>query len=245
MNIPELPHLSIVIPFFNEEDAAPVLIEEVRQALQTLPPAEVLLINDGSSDGTGAMLDRIASGWPAVRVFHFAKNHGQGAGLYFGIHQAVGKVVVLLDGDGQNDPADIPVLLEALAGADFVTGIRAKRNDSVLRRSMSRIANWVRSRVLLDGVRDSGCGLKLFRREVREAFIPMRTLYSFLPAMTRAAGYTIAERPVGHRPRTRGTSKYGLWVMLWRPMVDMVGMAWFIRRRTTSPGRIGLEGGPN
>jgi dolichol-phosphate mannosyltransferase len=232
------PRLSVVIPFFDEEEAAPALLAELRPAVAGLGEVEVLLINDGSRDGTGRMLDEIAAGWPAVRVFHFAQNQGQGPALFFGIQQARGDAIALLDGDGQNDPADLPALVAALDEADFVTGYRAKRNDSMLRRWMSRVANAVRSRVLRDGMRDTGCGLKVFRREVRESLIPLRTLYSFIPAMVRAAGFRMAERPVGHRPRTRGISKYGLWVMLWRPLVDMLGMAWFIRRRGTSPSRI-------
>ena len=240
---PPAPHLSVVIPFFNEEEAAPVLLAELRAVIERLGSAEVLLIDDGSSDGTGRVLEEVAAAWPAVRVFHFAQNHGQGAALFFGIYHAQGAAIALLDGDGQNDPADLPALVDALDGADFVTGIRAKRQDSPLRRWMLRFANVVRSRVLRDGVRDAGCGLKVFRCEVREAFVPLRTLYSFLPAMASAAGFRVAERPVTHRPRTRGISKYGLWVMLWRPLVDMLGMAWFIRRRGASPSRIALRSG--
>ncbi len=232
------PRLSIIIPFFDEEDAAPALLAELRPVVDGLGAVEVLLIDDGSRDGTGRVLDEVAAAWPAVRVIHFAQNQGQGPALFFGIHQACGEAIALLDGDGQNDPADLPALLAALDEADFVTGYRAKRQDSTLRRWMSRFANAIRSRVLRDGMRDTGCGLKVFRREVREALIPLRTLYSFIPAMVRAAGFRMAERPVGHRPRTRGTSKYGLWVMLWRPLVDMLGMAWFIRRRGASPARI-------
>lgn len=237
-DFPSSPRLSVVIPFFNEEEAAPALIAELRPAIEGLGDVEVLLINDGSSDGTERVLNEAAAAWPAVRAIHFEKNQGQGPALFFGIHRARGEAIALLDGDGQNDPADIPSLFAALDKADFVTGYRAKRKDSTLRRYMSRIANAVRSRVLRDGMRDSGCGLKVFRREVREAFIPLRTLYSFIPAMVNAAGFRMAERPVGHRPRTLGTSKYGLWVMLWRPLMDMLGMAWFIRRRGTSPARI-------
>lgn len=233
--------LSIVVPFYNEEEAAPELVAELRSVSARLNVLEILLVNDGSRDRTGSVLDGIAREWPLVKVFHFSENQGQGPALFFGIQQARGEAIGLLDGDGQNDPADLPALMEALEDADFVTGYRAKRRDSGLRRWMSRIANGVRSRVLRDGVRDTGCGLKVFRREVREAFLPLRTLYSFLPAMTRAAGFRIAERPVNHRPRSRGTSKYGLWVMLWKPLLDMLGMAWFIRRRGASPSRIGLR----
>lgn len=233
--------LSILIPFFNEEEAAPELLAELRAVTERVPVQEVLLIDDGSGDRTASVLDEIARGWPLVKVFHFRENQGQGPALFYAIQQARGEAIALLDGDGQNDPADLPALVEALAEADFVTGYRAKRRDSGVRRWMSRIANAVRSRVLRDGVRDTGCGLKVFRREVREAFLPLRTLYSFLPAMARAAGFRVTERPVNHRPRSRGTSKYGLWVMLWKPLLDMLGMAWFIRRRGASPAQIALQ----
>ena len=236
------PSLSVVIPFFDEEESAAGLLAELRRVLDGLGESEVLLIDDGSSDGTGAVLEEAGAGWPTVRVFRFAKNQGQGPALFFGIQQARGEAIALLDGDGQNDPSDLPKLLDALGEADFVTGIRTKRRDSVLRRWMSRFANAIRSRVLRDGVRDTGCGLKVFRREVRESFVPLRTLYSFLPAMARAAGFRVVECPVVHRARMRGTSKYGLWVMLWRPLVDLLGMAWFIRRRGTTPARIALRG---
>ena len=234
--------LSVVIPFFDEEEAAPALLAELRRVIEGIGDAEVLLIDDGSRDGTGRVLEEAAAAWSQVRFFRFAQNQGQGSALFFGIHQARGAAIALLDGDGQNDPADLPALIAALDDADFVTGIRAKRRDSPLRRWMSRFANGVRSRVLRDGVRDAGCGLKVFRREVRESFVPLLTLYSFLPAMARAAGFRVAECPVRHRPRTHGTSKYGLWVMLWRPLIDMLGMAWFIRRRGTTPSRIVLRG---
>jgi dolichol-phosphate mannosyltransferase len=235
------PRLSVVIPFYNEEDAAPPLLEEVRAVLQPLGSCEVLVIDDGSTDRTGAVLEAAAAAWPAIKVIRFARNQGQGPALFYGIWQARGELIGLLDGDGQNDPADLPALVEATGEADFATGVRARRKDSQLRRWMSRVANAVRSRLLRDGVRDTGCGIKVFRREVREAFLPLRTLYSFLPAMARAAGFSIIERPVNHRPRTRGTSKYGLWVMLWRPTLDMLGMAWFIRRRGGTPARIALH----
>lgn len=122
-------------------------------------------------------------------------------------------------------------LVAALAGAGFAAGVRAERNHSTLRRWMSRTANRVRARVLGDGLRDSGCALKAFRREVLDTFLPIRTLYSFMPALAVAAGYCVVEVEVGHRPRTRGVSKYGLRVMLWRPLVDLLGIAWFLSRR--------------
>jgi hypothetical protein len=127
-------------------------------------------------------------------------------------------------------PADIPRLLAALETADMVVGIRQNRQDSGLRRRISRLANAVRSRVLRDGVRDSGCALKAFRREVVGALIPLRTLYSFMPAMAAASGFVVVQVPVQHRARQGGRSNYGLRVFLWRPLLDMLGMWWFTRR---------------
>ena len=234
----------MVIPFFNEAESAASLLEEVRRSLAGMErPYEVICLDDGSRDGTAATLATAAHGWPECRIYRFTGNRGQAAALYFGILRATGAIIVTLDGDGQNDPADIPRLVARLARADLVAGVRVKRDDSRLRRTMSRLANAVRSRVLRDQVRDSGCALKAFRREVREAFIPIRTLYSFIPALARAAGFRIVEEPVNHRPRTKGVSKYGLGVMLWRPLIDMLGVCWFIRRRCATPAQIPFEEG--
>jgi dolichol-phosphate mannosyltransferase len=149
------------------------------------------------------------------------------------MRMASSDLVVTLDGDGQNDPVDIAALLARLdeTGADMVAGVRVNRNDSWLRRRMSRIANRVRQWILRDGVTDTGCGLKAFRREVVDAFLPMRTLYSFMPALAVAGGYRVIEQPVRHRARKLGQSKYGLGVMLWRPLLDLLGVWWFTRRR--------------
>jgi dolichol-phosphate mannosyltransferase len=136
-----------------------------------------------------------------------------------------------LDGDGQNDPQDIPRILAPLNEADMVVGIRVDRRDSFVRRVMSQLANAARSRILGDGVVDSGCGIKAFHRRVVEAFIPMRTLYSFIPALAISAGFTIRQVPVHHRPRSAGKSKYGVRQFLWKPLLDMAGVWWFARRR--------------
>ncbi len=226
------PNVSVIVPFFNEEPNVAPLLAELRQALEAQALSyEVVAIDDGSSDGTAAALAQCAAGWPLCRVIPFRHNRGQAAALLAGMHATTGAVVVTLDGDGQNDPADIPSLLAALGDADMVTGVRAGREDSRLRQTMSRVANRVRGRLLRDGVSDSGCALKAFRREVVAAFIPIRTLYSFMPALAVAAGFRVVEQTVHHRPRTAGTSKYGLGVMLWRPLVDMLGVWWFASRR--------------
>ena len=232
-----MPKLSILVPFFNEEENVLPLLSEIRAVCDALGQAyEAIFVNDGSTDATGQRLNEVAKDWPEARPLHSRVNHGQAAALFAGMKQATGEILVTLDGDGQNDPSDIPRLLAALGDFDMVAGVRARRRDSWLRLAMSRLANSVRSCLLRDGLRDTGCALKAFRREVVESFIPIRTLYSFMGAMAVAAGFRICQLEVAHRPRTRGQSKYGLSVFWWKPLIDMIGVYWFSRRRI--PGRI-------
>lgn len=227
---------SVIIPFHNEEANCRTVLRELRPVLEALgETAEVIAVDDGSRDSTLASLREMAAEWPAVRVIPLAGNHGQAAALFMGIQFSTAPVIVIMDGDGQNVAADIPRLLAALPGTDMVAGIRAKRNDSWTRRKMSRVANLVRSNLLGDGMRDSGCGLKLFRREVADSFLPMRTLYSFMPALAIAAGFRVTQVEVQHRARERGQSHYGLGVMLWRPALDMLGLWWWRHRRFKIP----------
>lgn len=231
-----LPEISVVIPFYNEEEVVVSVVEEVLVALRTLGLRyEVLAVDDGSSDHTGELLDEAARRDAGLRVLHQRPNRGQAAALYRGLRAARASIVATMDGDGQNDPADLSALLPLLAQADMVVGIRATRNDSWLRRRMSRLANAVRGRVLRDHMRDSGCALKVFRREVVDAFIPIRTLYSFMPALAVAAGFRLSQQVVHHRARRGGTSSYGLRQFLWRPLLDLLGIWWFTRRRFPPP----------
>jgi dolichol-phosphate mannosyltransferase len=224
--------VSILVPFYNEEENVTPLLKEIRLVCDGLPePYETIFVNDGSTDATGRRLDELTQDWPQARTLHCPNNHGQAAALFSAMKQATGEVLVTLDGDGQNDPAEIPKLLAALRNFDMVAGVRVRRRDSLVRLAMSRLANRVRSALLGDGLRDTGCALKAFRREVVESFIPIRTLYSFMGAMAVAAGFRICQIEVTHRPRTRGQSKYGFSVFWWRPFVDMLGVYWFSRRR--------------
>jgi len=231
------PFFSVVIPFFNEEAAIPDLLNEVLEVMDGLGRSyECLCIDDGSRDRTLERIEAVADRPDSpVRAIRFPEHRGQGAALYRGLREAAGEIVITLDGDGQNHPADIPLLLDLLETSDLVCGIRAERQDSWLRRSMSRVANSVRGWLLRDGVHDAGCALKVMRREVVESLIPLKTLYSFIPAMAAAAGFRIAETPVRHRPRHGGKTSYGLIVFLWRPLIDLIGLAWYRRRCTLMP----------
>ena len=233
----ETPDYSVVIPFYNEADAIPDLLDEVLALFRKLPGiSECICIDDGSTDNTKAVLDCFAEEVGAViRVVHFPKNRGQAAALYRGLQEARGQILCTLDGDGQNDPSDIPMLLTYLEQADLVCGIRADRNDTLLRRGMSRLANRIRGRVLGDGMRDSGCALKVMKREVITAFLPIRTLYSFIPAFAVASGFKVAEVPVRHRARNGGISNYGLRAFALMPLVDMLGLFWFRKRCVLVP----------
>ncbi len=229
----DTPRFSVVIPFYNEEGNARSLLDEVGAAMATLGGSfEVLMVNDCSRDGTAGILDGVAVANPHFLALHNPQNRGQAASLLRGFLAARGAWVVVMDGDGQNDPADLPAMFAKLteSGADMIVGIRAERRDSTLRKAMSRVANVVRQSILRDGCDDSGCALKIFRREIVPSFAPLRTLYSFIPAFAVAAGFRVVQAPVAHRERRAGVSSYGLLVMLWRPLLDLLGMWWFTRR---------------
>jgi dolichol-phosphate mannosyltransferase len=222
-----MPAVSVVIPLYNEEDNIAELQKELATALSGIDH-EIILVDDCSKDQT---LTRIERG-PGVRVIEFAKNTGQSAAMYVGIQAARGDVIVLLDGDRQNDPADIPKLLAGIEeGADLVCGYRANRKDTAFKRLQSRIANAVRSRFTGDGVRDTGCTLKAMRRECREALVPFYGMHRFIPALIKGMGYKIAEVPTQHRPRTAGVSKYGFGNRAWKATCDMFAVKWLLSRQ--------------
>ena len=225
------PVLTVVIPFLNEAESIAPLLAELRDTLNALQvAAEVIAVNDGSTDATGPALDAVARTWPALHVMHFPQNRGQAAALWHGFRQARGTWLAMLDGDGQNPPAEFARLWPLRDTADMIAGARTGRQDSALRRTMSRVANAIRRAALGDGVSDTGCSLKLFRREVAASFLPIRTMYSFLPAFAVAAGYTVREVAVGHRHRRAGVSKYGFGVMAVFPLLDLVSLCWLLRR---------------
>ena len=221
------PDFSVVVPLFNEEDNVGILQDEIRAALGARN-YELILVDDGSTDATVSKIRRDG----VTRLLRFEKNAGQSAAMIAGMRAAAAPTIVLLDGDLQNDPADIPRLLDELArGADLVCGYRAKRRDTVVKRLTSRIANFVRSRFVGDGIRDTGCTLKALRADCVEALVPFKGVHRFIPALVKNAGFRIVEIPVNHRARRFGLSKYGFGNRALRATTDMLGVRWIQSRR--------------
>ena len=219
--------VSVIVPLFNEEENMSILQSELRAALAGVDH-EIIFVDDGSIDRTAERIEKA----PNVRVIRFAKNAGQSAAIYAGLQAARGAIAVVIDGDLQNDPANIPRLLAEISrGADLVCGYRARRKDTLVKRLTSRIANAVRSRFTKDGVRDTGCTLKAMRRECLSALLPFKGMHRFIPALIKAAGYRLVEIPVAHRPRRFGQSKYGLGNRALRATIDMFGVRWLLSRR--------------
>ncbi len=222
-----LPDFSVVIPLYNEEDNVALLQRELRDALAGRS-YEIVLVDDGSTDRTVERVERS----PGVRLIEFGKNAGQSAAMIAGMRAARAPIIVLLDGDLQNDPKDIPLLLDEIQkGADLVCGYRARRRDTIVKKLTSRIANFVRSRFVGDGVRDTGCTLKALRRECVPALVPFKGVHRFLPALIKNAGFHLVEVPVNHRARQFGLSKYGLGNRAVRATLDMLGVRWLQSRR--------------
>jgi dolichol-phosphate mannosyltransferase len=221
------PAVSVIVPVYNEEENVPILQAELRAALRGVHH-EFIFVDDGSADHT---VKRIEAA-PNLRVIRFEKNAGQSAAIYAGLQAARGVILVLIDGDLQNDPADIPKLIgEISRGADLVCGYRARRRDTLVKRLTSRIANAVRSRYTKDGVRDTGCTLKAMRRECVAVLFPFKGMHRFIPALIKDAGYRLVEIPVNHRPRRFGQTKYSLGNRAVRATVDMFGVRWLLSRR--------------
>jgi dolichol-phosphate mannosyltransferase len=220
-------NISVVVPLYNEEQSVAMLQRELADALTGLD-YEIIFVDDGSQDETAA---RIAAD-PRTRLLRFEKNAGQSAAIFAGLQAVRSEVAVLIDGDLQNDPADILRLLAEISrGADLVCGYRAQRKDTLLKRITSRVANSVRSRFNRDGVRDTGCTLKAMRRDCIGALVPFKGMHRFIPALVKGAGYRLVEIPVNHRPRRFGQSKYGLGNRALRATIDMFGVRWLLSRR--------------
>jgi dolichol-phosphate mannosyltransferase len=223
------PELSVVVPVRNEAPNVAPLVAEIRAALHGIAH-EIVYVDDGSTDGTLGQL--LAAG---VVVRRHRRSCGQSAAIVTGVRAAQAPWIATLDGDGQNDPADIPALLAQVRGDNgigplLIAGHRTRRRDSWTKRQSSRFANWIRSALLHDATPDTGCGLKLFRRQAFLELPHFDHMHRYLPALFIRAGGRVVSVPVNHRPRTRGASNYGTLDRLWVGLFDLVGVFWLQRR---------------
>lgn len=228
--------VSVVIAACNEIENIDPLLAEVNQALQTIERFEVIVVDDGSKDGTRERLQQLTQHYPHLRLINHVRNYGQSIAVVTGVRAAKYPWVITMDGDGQNDPADFSKMFAAVENIHqssrpiLIAGIRVKRNDNWLRRQSSTIANRIRARLLRDDCPDSGCGLKLFPRDIFLQLPHFNHLHRFLPALFKRVNALIINVPVNHRPRLRGQSKYGMMNRLWIGIVDIFGVMWLIHR---------------
>ena len=231
--------VSVVVPVRNEAGNIAPLIAEIAAALGGRSRFEIICVNDGSTDSTETELRALMAERPWLRQIKHASSCGQSAAVRSGVMHARAPVIVTLDGDGQNNPAFIPALLDALAAGTprtgLVAGQRVGRKSSGFKKLQSRIANGVRGAVLRDGTRDTGCGLKAFRRDVFLALPYFDGLHRFLPALIRREAFDIGYVDVVDRPRGHGVSNYGMWDRLWVGILDLAGVWWLIRRKKRVP----------
>ncbi|MBL8837739.1 MAG: glycosyltransferase family 2 protein [Alphaproteobacteria bacterium] len=234
------PELAVVVPVKDEAENILPLIAEIDAALAGRIAHEIVYVDDGSGDATPGRLAEARQRFPQLRVIRHSESCGQSAAVATGVRAARAPWIATLDGDGQNDPADIPALMERARAAEapvLVAGQRVKRRDSGLKRLSSRLANGVRNALLKDGVPDTGCGLKVFRRDDFLALPYFDHIHRFLPALMIRLGRRVVLVPVNHRPRTRGVSKYGVLNRVFVGITDILGVRW-LQRRYRRPGSI-------
>lgn len=235
MTVSPRPWASVVIPIKDERDNLVPLTERLLKALHAREesrsaPFEIIYIDDGSTDGSAAVLDQLATQYPQVTVLHFDRNYGQTSAFDAGFRRSTGALIITMDGDLQNDPEDIGVLLSSIDRYDLVCGWRQTRHDTLIRRLSSRIANFVRSAVTGDRVHDTGCSLKVFRRAVVERVPLFDGMHRFFPALALIYGFTVTEVPVRHYPRAHGVSKYGVGNRLFKGLYDLIEVRWMMKR---------------
>jgi dolichol-phosphate mannosyltransferase len=227
-----VPQLSIIVPVFNEGDNVLPMAEQVAAAMQQSPiPYELVFVDDASTDATWQKVLEARKADSRVRGLRHARNSGQSAAVWTGIRGTQSPLLATLDGDLQNDPADLPRMLAELERVDFVCGKRLKRNDTFVRRASSKIARAVRTRALKSDFQDTGCAIRVFKRATVQDLMPFNGIHRFLPILAQASGAKTIEVPVNHRQRVAGVSKYGVWNRVWRGMFDLIGVNWYLKRR--------------
>jgi dolichol-phosphate mannosyltransferase len=226
------PDISIIVPLFNEVDNVAPLAGQILAALKSEPrPLELVLVDDASTDGTWDKIIAAHAADPRVRGLRHTRNTGQSAALWTGFRNSTAPIIMTLDGDLQNDPADLPRLLAGLKEYDVVCGMRVARQDNFVRRASSKIARAARKTILGVDFRDTGCGLRVFKRTALNTLFAFNGFHRFMPILAHSAGARVCEIPVNHRQRIAGVSKYGVWNRLWRGIFDLFAVAWYQRRR--------------
>jgi glycosyltransferase involved in cell wall biosynthesis len=229
------PEISVIVPCHNEEKNLRPLVAAVRAVLDPLSfPYEMVFIDDGSTDRSWESLQALQAGDTRIRALRFERNCGQSAALWAGFQGSRGEILVTLDADLQNDPRDIPRLLEALKTSDCVCGSRVQarhEGDSFIKIASSRIANWVRNKLSQEEIADAGCCYRAFRRKCLKSIKGFRGFHRFLPTLIRMEGFRVAEIPVGHKPRLAGVSHYGIWNRLFTSFVDLLAVRWMKKRK--------------
>jgi dolichol-phosphate mannosyltransferase len=226
------PEISIVVPVFNEEENVLPLAEEIAAAMEPISNSyEIVFVDDASTDATWERIDQARQRVNRVRGLRHERNAGQSAALWTGIQATQGPILVTLDGDRQNDPADLPRLFAELKEYDFVCGVRCKRRDNWLRLVSTKVARAARRTALKVDFCDTGCAFRVFKRDALNGIFPFNGLHRFLPVLVHGNGARTREIPIGHRARVAGVSKYGLWNRLGRGIYDLIAIAWYQKRR--------------
>jgi glycosyltransferase involved in cell wall biosynthesis len=223
--------ISVVVPVYNEEENLPVLIPQIAEVLRPLGKTfEMIFVDDGSKDQSRRILKEMASQYPQIRIIGFKKNCGETAAGAAGIKEAQGGIVITIDADLQNDPEDIPRMLDHLNEYDMVTGWRQKREDSWVKRITSRIANRIRNSLSGEEIQDSGCTFRAYKRECLREIKLYKGMHRFIPTLVKMEGFRVIEIPIAHHPRKFGVSKYTTWNRMWRAFIDLLAVKWMKSR---------------
>ncbi len=224
-------NISIVVPVYNEEKNLPVLIPQIAQVLEPLGESyEMIFVDDGSTDESRKVLKEMTSQFPQIHFLGFRKNCGETAAIAAGLKEAKGQIVITIDGDLQNDPKDIPRMLEYLKDYDMVTGWRETRDDPWIKRISSKIANRIRNKLSGETIRDSGCTFRAYKRECLRNLKLYKGMHRFMPTLVKMEGFRVIEIPIAHHPRQFGVSKYTTWNRMWGAFVDLLAVRWMKSR---------------
>jgi dolichol-phosphate mannosyltransferase len=223
--------ISVVVPVYNEEKNLPLLIPQLVEVLQPLEKSyEMIFVDDGSTDKSRKILKEMASQYPEIRMIGFKKNCGETAAGTAGLKEARGEIVITIDADLQNDPKDIPTMLDYLKEYDMVTGWRQKRDDPWIKQITSKIANKIRNGLSGEIIQDSGCTFRAYKRECLQNLKLYKGMHRFMPTLVKMEGYRVIEIPIAHHPRKFGVSKYTTWNRMWRAFVDLLAVRWMKSR---------------